>query len=108
MRYPVSSFETTAHIVGASNATTSFLEEGRCYESVVRALPTESEGPGCKISCAWDFVKIFSDHPPENSYLTLFRAGKNEGDEEEEWRPISVILLPVKGSSLTVAFLHGQ
>jgi len=50
---------------------------------VVRALITGSEGLGLK-ACAWDFLETPSFHPAVNGYPDLFRAGKDEGGEQQQ------------------------
>jgi len=45
---------------------------------------------------------------PADEYLTLFRAGEREDDEEEEWRPTSVTSLSVTVCSLAAASPPGH
>ena len=45
-------------------------------------------GWGMLSGSAPDFAKkALCVHPLVNGYLTLFRAGEREGDEEKEWDP---------------------
>jgi len=53
-----------------------------------------AEGSVFKTALAQDFSETLYVYSTGNAYPTLFRAGKGEGRQEEEWHPSSVIPLP--------------
>jgi len=58
--------------------------------SLVLKVPGSQHSP-----CTGFFKNSLQFTRQLNKYLTLFRAGKVKGGEEEEWRPTSVTPLPV-------------
>jgi len=66
---------------------------------VVRVFAT-----GADVLSSKPLVKILNYscvHRTGNGYSVLFRAGEDKHDEEEEWDPTSVTLLPIQPNFLT-------
>ena len=63
--------------------------------SVVKMLATETKDSGFTIFLVQQILpeKLSLFNPAVTGYPTLFRAGKSEACEEEEWRPTSATLL---------------
>jgi len=73
------------------------------FDWVVGMLTTGTESPGFEFLYRI-FSKSLSVHPTWNGYLALFRAGEDEGGEEEEWRLTKNTLLAVKEQPLSLLY----
>ena len=71
--------------------------------------PLAAECPWFETACAQDFLNPPPPpHSPSRECVPSSAAGEGEGGGEEEWRSISIILLPVQVGILTFTLTHGH